>query len=146
MIGNGPHAGQPVLVAGRPEDEATAAVILVHGRSGSARDILTLARELRQPELAYLAPQAAGSTWYPRSFLAPIELNEPALSSGLSVLAGLIDRLAAGGIPAEHILVVGFSQGACLGLEFVARNARRFGGVAGLTGGLIGPAGTPRDY
>jgi len=105
-----------------------------------------LAHELSQPKLAYLAPQAAGSTWYPRSFLAPIELNEPGLSSGLSVLAGLVDRLAAGGIPVERILVVGFSQGACLGLEFVARNARQFGGVAGLTGGLIGPAGTSRDY
>ena len=146
MIASGPHAGQPVLVAGRPEDEATAAAILVHGRGASARDILTLARELRQPELAYLAPQAAGSTWYPRSFLAPIELNEPGLSSGLSILAGLVDRLAADGIPAERILLVGFSQGACLTLEFVARNAQRYGGVAGLTGGLIGPPGTPRDY
>lgn len=146
MIGSGPHVGQPVLVAGCPEDEATAAAILVHGRGASARDILTLARELSQPELAYLAPQAAGSTWYPRSFLAPIELNEPGLSSGLSVLAGLVDRLAAGGIPAERTLLVGFSQGACLTLEFVARNAQRYGGVAGLTGGLIGPPGTPRDY
>lgn len=146
MIGSGPHAGQPVLVAGRPEDEATAAAILVHGRGASARDILTLARELRQPELAYLAPQAAGSTWYPRSFLAPIELNEPGLSSGLSILAGLVDRLAADGIPAERILLVGFSQGACLTLEFVARNAQRYGGVAGLTGGLVGPPGTPQDY
>ena len=146
MIASGPHANQPVLVSGPPEDEATSAAILVHGRGASARDILTLAGELRQPELAYLAPQAAGSTWYPQSFLAPIELNEPELSSGLSVLAGLVDRLAAGGIPAERILLVGFSQGACLTLEFVARNAQRYGGVAGLTGGLIGPPGAPRDF
>ena len=144
MIASGPHAGQPVLVAGRPEDEASAAAILVHGRGASARDILTLARELSQPELAYLAPQAAGSSWYPQSFLAPIEMNEPGLSSGLSVLASLVDRLATGGIPAERILIAGFSQGACLSLEFVARHAQRYGGVAGLTGGLIGPPGTPR--
>jgi predicted esterase len=146
MIAQSPHAGQPVLVAGRPEDRASAAAILVHGRGASAKDILLLAAELEQPELAYLAPQAAGSSWYPRSFLAPIELNEPGLSSGLSVLAGLVDRLGDSGIPAEHILLVGFSQGACLTLEFVARNAQRYGGVAGLTGGLIGPPGTARDY
>lgn len=135
-----------MLQAGPVPAEAGAAVILVHGRGASARDILTLAPELNQPGLCYLAPQAAGASWYPWSFLAPIERNEPGLSSGLSVLGALMDRLAEEGIPAERLLLLGFSQGACLVLEFAARRARRFGGVVGFTGGLIGPPGTPRDY
>jgi predicted esterase len=144
--GRDPHANGPVLTAGRPLAEAEAAVILVHGRGASAEDILTLAGELRRPDLAYLAPQAAGHTWYPYSFLAPMERNEPGLSSGLALLGRLVERLAAAGIPAERTVLLGFSQGACLTLEFAARNARRYGGVVGLSGGLIGPPGTPRDY
>ena len=142
----GPHQGQPVLAAGEPLDRAHAAMIMVHGRGASAEDILTLAGELAQPGFAYLAPQAAGYTWYPNSFLAPIASNEPGISSGLAVLAGLIDHLAEIGIPAERTMLLGFSQGACLSLEFAARHAKRYGGVAGLSGGLIGPEGTPRDY
>ncbi|UCG75567.1 MAG: dienelactone hydrolase family protein [Gemmatimonadota bacterium] len=146
MKAEGPHAGQPVLRAGPPAAEAGAAVILVHGRGASARDILTLAPELNQPGLCCLAPQAAGASWYPWSFLAPIERNEPGFSSGLSVLGALMEELAAQGISAERLLLLGFSQGACLRLEFAARRARRFGGVVGFTGGLIGPPDTPRDY
>lgn len=131
---------------GPPPAQASGAAIFVHGRGGSARDILTLAAELALPDLACLAPQAAGSTWYPYSFLAPIERNEPGLSSGLSVLAGLVDELESEGIPPERVLIAGFSQGACLGSEFAARHATRFGGLAVLTGGLLGPEGTPRDY
>jgi predicted esterase len=96
-----------------------------------------------------VAPQAARQTWYPYSFTAPIELNEPDLSAALAALAGLLATLDAGGVPASRTVIAGFSQGACLGLEFVARNARRYGGVAGLSGGLIGPSsgsGTPRSY
>lgn len=141
-----PHGGQRVAAAGRPPSGAAGAVVLVHGRGASAEDILSLAAELDRPDLAVLAPQAAGGTWYPRSFLAPLADNEPGLSSALAVLGGLIDDLAAEGIAAERIVLAGFSQGACLALEFAARNPRRYGGVAGLTGGLIGPEGTPREY
>jgi predicted esterase len=142
----GPHQGQPILTAGQPLDQAQAAMIMVHGRGATAESILTLADELAQPGFAYLAPQAAGYTWYPNSFLAPIPNNEPGISSGLAVLAELIDHLAEAGIPAERTMLLGFSQGACLSLEFAARHARRYGGVGGLSGGLIGPDGTPRDY
>ena len=121
-------------------------MILVHGRGGSAEDMLGLAAELRRPELAYLAPQAAGHTWYPYSFLAPLEQNEPGLSSGLQLLGDLLAHVEQAGIPAERTVLLGFSQGACLSLEYAARNARRFAGVVALSGGLIGPPGTPRDY
>ncbi len=141
-----PHGGQPVLTAGRPPGEAAGAVVMVHGRGGSAEDILTLAGELRRPDLAYLAPQAAGHTWYPYSFLAPFEQNEPGLTSGLGFLTRLLARLEEEGIPAGRTVLLGFSQGACLSTEFAARNAQRFGGVIGFSGGLIGPPGTPRDY
>jgi phospholipase/carboxylesterase len=143
---NGPHQGQPVLTAGEVLEGAKAAMIMIHGRGASADDILSLAAEVNQPGFAYLAPQAAGYTWYPNSFLSPIASNEPGLSSGLAVIASLLDRVAAAGIPAERTILLGFSQGACLSLEFVARNARRYGGVAGLSGGLIGPDDTSRDY
>jgi phospholipase/carboxylesterase len=135
-----------VLAAGSPLGQATAAMILVHGRGASAEDILSLGRELGRPDLAYLAPQAEGNSWYPYSFLAPLEKNEPGLSNGLALLGHLVDRLGGEGIPPERTVLLGFSQGACLTLEYAARNARRFGGVAGLSGGLIGPPGTPRDY
>ncbi|HYU74210.1 MAG TPA: phospholipase [Ktedonobacteraceae bacterium] len=143
---NGPHQGQPVLVEGEPLESAKAAMIMIHGRGASAEDILSLAAEVDQPGFAYLAPQAAENSWYPNSFLSPIVSNEPALSSGLAVIASLLDRVAAAGIPAERTILLGFSQGACLSLEFIARNARRYGGVAGLSGGLIGPDDTVRDY
>lgn len=142
----GPHRGQPVRVAGEPLQSAKAAMILIHGRGASAEDILTLVPELDQPGFAYLAPQAAGYTWYPYSFLAPLSNNEPWLSSALSVIASLLDTIAESGIPPERTILLGFSQGACLSLEFAARNARRYGGLAGLSGALIGPDGTPRDY
>ena len=142
----GPHQGQPVLTAGEPLDKAKAAMIMVHGRGATAEDILSLTPELNQPGFAYLAPQAAGYAWYPNSFLAPIASNEPGLSSGLAVIASLLEKLAEAGIPPERTIILGFSQGACLSLEFAARNARRYGGLAGLSGGLIGPDGTPRDY
>lgn len=141
-----PHDGQPLRAAGASLDRASAAVIFVHGRGGSAEGILELRHELDHPHLAYLAPQAAGHTWYPHSFLAPMHSNEPGLSSGLAVLAGLMETLSREGIPSARTALIGFSQGACLLLEFVARNARRFGAVAGLSGGLIGPPGTVRAY
>ena len=140
------HQGQPVLTAGKPLAEAQAAMICVHGRGASAADILSLAAELARPEFAYLAPQAAGNTWYPQRFLEPLESNEPWLSSALAAVGDVLASVGAAGIPPERTLLLGFSQGACLALEFAARNARRYGGVVGLSGGLIGPDGTPRDY
>lgn len=150
MTATDPHAGQRILAAGLPLEEAKGAVILVHGRGGSPEDLLGLAAELEDQgldaPLAWLAPQAAGYTWYPYSFMAPMEQNEPGLSSGLALLGRLVERIEEAGIPAERIVLLGFSQGACLSLEFAARNARRLGGVLAFSGGLIGPPGTPRDY
>ena len=141
-----PHRGQPVRAAGQSLDRARAAMLMVHGRGAQAEDILSLANEFAQPEFAYLAPQAAGSTWYPNRFLAPMETNEPWLSSALEFVGNVLEQITAAGIPHERTILLGFSQGACLALEFSARNARRYGGVVGLSGGLIGPEGTPREY
>jgi predicted esterase len=140
------HESQPVRAVGAPLESARALVLLVHGRGARAEGILALASELEHPGVAYLAPQAAGSTWYPNSFLARFEQNEPQLSSGLALLASVLDSAARAGIPSERQLLLGFSQGACLTLEFAVRTPRRYGGVVGLTGGLVGPPGTPRDY
>ncbi len=142
----GPHQGQPVLTAGEPLALASAAMILLHGRGASAEDILLVAGELDQSGFAYLAPQAAGSAWYPNSFLAPLESNEPELTSALRVIDSLLETVRGAGIPQERTMLLGFSQGACLLLEYVARHAARYGGVVGLSGGLIGPDGTPRNY
>ena len=143
---NGPHQNQPLVAHGEPLESAQAAMIMVHGRGASATDILGLAGEIRQPGMAYLAPQAAGHTWYPYPFMSPIEANEPGISSGLQALTDALETLSAQGIEADKTILLGFSQGACLALEFAARHARRYGGVIGLSGGLIGPEGTPRDY
>jgi predicted esterase len=135
-----------VVAAGRPLGEAAAAVVMVHGRGATAESILELAREFGRPDLAYVAPQAAGYTWYPYSFMAPMPQNEPGLSSGLARIGEVLALLEEEGIAPERTVLLGFSQGACLSLEYAARNARRYGGVAGLSGGLIGPPGTPRAY
>lgn len=142
----GPHQDQPVVTAGRPLGEAAAAVVMVHGRGATAESILELAGEFGRPDLCYVAPQAAGSMWYPYSFMAPMGQNEPYLSSALERIGEVLELLEEEGIPPERTVLLGFSQGACLSLEYAARNARRYGGVVGLSGGLIGPAGTPRDY
>lgn len=141
-----PHAGQPVLRAGSPVADARLVAIMIHGRGASAENILQLGREFRAADIAYLAPQAAGSTWYPYSFLSPIEQNEPGITSGLRVIESLIEDVTRQGIQPERIVLMGFSQGACLSQEFAARNARRYHAVIGLSGGLIGPPGTPREY
>jgi predicted esterase len=141
-----PHAGQPVLQRGPALADARLVAILVHGRGASAEDILSLTYELGVKDVAYLAPQASGRTWYPYTFLSPIEQNEPGISSGLRVLSGLIEQAGKEGVPPSRIVLMGFSQGACLSLEFAARHARRYAGVAGLSGGLIGPPGTSLNY
>lgn len=135
----------PVVEAGEPLGRARAAMILAHGRGATAADVMTIAAELIIPGFAYLAPQAAGNAWYPNPFTAPLDGNEPYLSSALDVLEELLARVEEH-VPAQRVVLLGFSQGACLTLEFAARHARRFGGVVGLSGGLIGPDGTPRDY
>jgi predicted esterase len=141
-----PHAGQAVLQAGVPLEEARLAMIMVHGRGASAEDMIGLAQELRTDGVTFLAPQARGNTWYPFPFLRPIAENEPGISSALNVLAGLTRSLEQQGVGADRLLLLGFSQGACLALEFAARQPRRYAGVVGLSGGLIGPDGTDRNY
>jgi len=138
------HAGQPVLVTGEPLERAGAAMVLLHGRGATAHDILTLAPEVQGPGWAFVAPQAANATWYPYPFTAPLDRNEPWLSSALEVIAGLLGTIAGAGVPPERTVLLGFSQGACLTLEFAARNARRYGCVVGLSGGVIGPDGMER--
>ena len=140
-----PHKAMPVLRAGEPLAKARAAMILLHGRGASAEDIMTVGAELNQPGFAYLAPQAAGNAWYPNPFTAPLESNEPYLSSAIETIETLMAQVEET-IPAERVILLGFSQGACLTLEFAARHARRYGGVVALSGGLIGPDGTSRDY
>ena len=135
-----------VIRAGAPISAARAAVILVHGRGADAEGMLGLAEAFGTQDVAYVAPQAPSSSWYPYSFMAPISQNEPHLSDALDTLASVVDELDRQGMPSERIVLLGFSQGACLALEFAARNARRYGGVVGLSGGLIGPEATPRNY
>ncbi len=142
----GPHQGAPIYATGKPLNEAQGAMILVHGRGATAQSILSLATELPHPNLAYLAPQAADNTWYPYSFLMPLARNEPYLSSALRQVAVVLAQVEAAGIPAERVIIGGFSQGACLATEFVARNAQRYGGLLAFSGGLIGPPETPRAY
>jgi len=121
-------------------------MIMVHGRGGTADSILDLIDAIDVPGFAYLAPEASGNTWYPNSFLAPIQSNEPGITSGLSLIDEIVASIKSAGISDERIVLLGFSQGACLALEYAARHARRYGGIAGLSGGLIGPDDTPRDY
>jgi phospholipase/carboxylesterase len=141
-----PHRNQPVLERGQTPAKARGAVILLHGRGASAEDILGVADELQIPDLAYLAPYAAGHTWYPYSFLAPIERNEPWLTSALELVASILEKLKESGIPRDRVAFTGFSQGACLATEFVARNPGRYAGLMALTGGLIGPEGMHFHY
>jgi predicted esterase len=146
MTSQDPHAGQPVLHAGPPISDARIVAIMLHGRGASADDILGLAGEFSPRDIAYLAPQAAGHTWYPQSFLAPMTHNEPGLSSALRMIERLVQTLEQQQIPAGRIALMGFSQGACLTLEFAARHPQRYAVIAGFSGGVIGPPGTPRDY
>lgn len=142
----GPHQGQPVIFAGLPLEDASAAMIMTHGRGSNPQDILGIVPLIEKPNFAYLAPQAANFTWYPHSFLSPIPQNEPGITSAIQVLSDLVHQVEQASIPAERIFLLGFSQGACLTLEYAARNARRYGGIFGLSGGLIGSDDTPRDY
>jgi phospholipase/carboxylesterase len=140
-----PHQSQPVRLSGAPLERAGAALLMLHGRGARAEDILSLTPQLDLPGFAYLAPQAAGDTWYPNRFNAALASNQPWLDSALALVGEALTRLAAAGMPPERTILLGFSQGACLVLEFAARNARRYGGLVGLSGALIGPDGARRQ-
>ncbi|MFB6086654.1 MAG: alpha/beta hydrolase [Halodesulfurarchaeum sp.] len=142
----GPHQDQPLIEAGTSLESAEAALVLVHGRGASARSITQLGRQVHDEGVALLAPQAAGSEWYPNSFLAPVESNEPGRTSGLQAIEDAIEKARNAGIPNERIMLAGFSQGACLASEFLARNSTRYGGLAALSGGLLGETVDPADY
>jgi predicted esterase len=138
---------EPVLyAAGTPLQDAAAAVVMIHGRGGSAPDILGLAASLPVEAVAFLAPQAVGNTWYPHRFIEPTAANEPQLSAAVSTVAAVVGAAEAAGLPAERIVVLGFSQGACLATEFAARHPRRYGGIVGLSGGLIGTDAEVEDH
>lgn len=137
-----PHAGQPLLARGSDLARAKVAVIMIHGRGASAQSILELSRVLARPGIAFLAPEANGGTWYPFSFMSPIEKNEPGITSAISVVHSLIDDVVGVGIPTERIVLLGFSQGACLAGTSAQRRPATYGGVVMLSGGLIGPPGT----
>jgi len=143
---DGPHQGQQLVTAGTPPDEADAAIVMVHGRGATASSIIQMGQEVHREGIALLAPQAARNTWYPNSFLAPVGRNEPGRTSGLQAVGGAVERAVDGGIDRERILLLGFSQGACLASEYVARNPRRYGGLVALSGGLIGEAVDPTSY
>jgi predicted esterase len=147
---NDPHADAQVLHYGAPLDVAQAVVILIHGRGANAQSILQLAPNLLEgldegTNVAFLAPQATGNTWYPHRFIAPLEQNEPYLGSALGLIDSIVDTVAARGLEPKALMVAGFSQGACLSLEYAARGSRPIGAVAGLSGALIGPPGEPRQ-
>lgn len=139
-----PHAHAAVLHDGAPLGEARAVVVLAHGRGADAADILGLAQHFAVPNVAYIAPEAAGGAWYPARFLAPLEHNQPWLDSALRLFGNVVDSVRAAGVPDERIVLGGFSQGACLALEYAARHATKFGGVLAFAGGLIGPDGLVR--
>lgn len=138
------HDQALTVLAGTPLEKARVAAILLHGRGGLAADMLGLAKMLDRGGVAFLVPQAANSTWYPQRFIAPLEANEPWLTSALGLVGSLIERATGGGVEASRLVLLGFSQGGCLALETAVRTPRRYGAVVGLSGGLIGPPGRPR--
>ena len=137
-----PHAGQPVVRLGAPLAEARAAVIMIHGRDALPKNIVELVPAIGHPDVAYLAPAAAQGTWYPLGFMAPVERNEPGITSGIAVVHSLIDEALAAGIPSDRVVLLGFSQGACLACTAAQRRPQRYGGVLIFSGGLIGPPGS----
>ena len=140
-----PHETSPVYTAGAKLEDAKAAMILVHGRGASAQDILSLSMPLNFPGVAYFAPEAEGSIWYPNRLIAPVESNEPYLSAAIAKIDGLVKHIEASGIPVEKIFIGGFSQGASLSSEYVIRNPRSYGGLLIFSGGYIWQSGKPRE-
>jgi phospholipase/carboxylesterase len=138
-----PHAGGRVVSGGAPLARASLTMIMLHGRGGSPEDMLSLAEHLALPDIACLAPSAAGGSWWPQSFLAPLAANQPELDSALSAVERLAGKLANEGFGPGRLVVLGFSQGACLALEYAARSGRSHRAVAGLSGGLVGTGDAP---
>ena len=144
---NNPHQNQPVAITGADIDKASKAMIMIHGRGASAQSILALSKEFKNiDDFVFLAPQASGHTWYPYSFLAPRNQNQPGIDSGLQAIGDIIEKLNQQGISNEHIYLLGFSQGACLASEFVARNPSKYAGLIALSGGLIGESIDSNSY
>ncbi len=144
---NSPHQNQPVAVTGKPLNEAQFAMIMIHGRGASAQSILGLSKEFENTDdFVFLAPQASDHTWYPYSFLAPRDQNQPGIDSGLRVISEIIQKLNDQGIANDHIFLLGFSQGACLASEYAVRNPDKYGGVIALSGGIIGDSITLSEY
>ena len=135
-----------IIAAGTPLEKAKGALVMLHGRGGTASDIISLAREFNTRDMALIAPQASNNSWYPYSFMAPVAQNQPALDSALQLIDEAVAEVIAAGIPAEHIYFAGFSQGACIMLEYITRNAKRYGGAVAFTGGLIGEKLNTANY
>ena len=147
MSTSDPHADPPVLIAGPAPEAAAGTIIMIHGRGATAESILSLLPELElEFDVAAVAPQAANDTWYPQSFLAPLDANQPHLDSALHKIETIVTDLLSRGVASNRIALLGFSQGACLSCEFAARHAREYAAVLALSGGVIGPPGTPRNY
>lgn len=146
MHATDPHGDEPVLRHGPHVGQARLAMVLLHGRGAAAEDILGLAHELSLDDVLFVAPQAAAHQWYPHSFLSPVDRNEPGLTSALNKISAVIDALRHEGLPPDRVGLMGFSQGACLSLEYAARYPRRYAAVIGLSGGVIGPPGQLRTY
>lgn len=143
---SGPHQNQQIVTGGVDIDEAKIAMILIHGRGASAQSMLMFADEFNQEDIHYRAIQAKGHTWYPRSFMAPKEMNQPGIKSGLQAIYDQIADLNNKGITTNKIVLLGFSQGACLTTEFAARHPQRYGGIIGFSGGLIGENINTQNY
>ncbi|MDP1676940.1 MAG: dienelactone hydrolase family protein [Bacteroidota bacterium] len=141
-----PHNSSKILMDGVELDKAKAVMIMIHGRGATAESILDIAQYFIVDAVTYIAPQANGGTWYPYSFLMPTEQNEPGITSGLQRISEIVDHVVTSGIPEQKIMLLGFSQGACLSLEWTARSNKKIGAVFGLSGGLIGPNATLRNY
>jgi phospholipase/carboxylesterase len=146
MAGTNNFHAKKIVTAGKNLEDAGKALIMIHGRGANTNDILSVADYLNVNEFALLAPQATNNTWYPYSFMAPVSQNEPWLSSSLNLIKDLVNDINAKGIASENIYFLGFSQGACLTLEFIARNASKYGGVVAFTGGLIGDSIQLENY
>ena len=140
------HQHQPVIQRGASLDTASAAMIMIHGRGAAAHHILDVSSQFPREDIAYLAPQAYGNSWYPYSFLAPREKNEPGLSDALGTINAIVDTLIAHSFTTEQIFLLGFSQGACLALEYTIANPAKYAGIFGLSGGLIGPHVSSDQY
>jgi predicted esterase len=142
-----PHHEQPVLFTGAKPEEASGSIIMLHGRSATAESILNLADEIpHNGRIALVGPQAAGNSWYPGSFLSPRKTNEPQLTSALKFIGDIVGMLFLRGVPYDKIMLLGFSQGACLATEYAAQNVRRYGGIIALSGGLIGESASIESY